>query len=84
MHLLWHTKECHILYRHLNVSSFFCEIHILEIILFSLHLLELSGSNLQVDLLNSVIYFEKEGKTKLICYVAHILGNCAVSLLQEI
>ena len=49
MHLLWYTVEHHILDRHLNVSRFFCEIHILETILFSLCLFELPGSNLQVS-----------------------------------
>lgn len=70
------TRECHVLGRHLSVSSFFRAVHILEILLPSLRLLELSGSHLQVSIQNSVIYFEKRIKGDLL-YCIYVLGNCA-------
>ena len=70
------TRECHVFGRHRSVSSFFCAGHILEILLPSLCLLELPGSNLQVSIQDSVIYFETRIKDDLL-YCTYLLGNCA-------
>lgn len=70
------TRECHVLGRYLSVSSFFCALHILEILLPSLCLLELPGSNLQVSIQASVIYFEMRINGDLL-YCTYLLGNCA-------
>ena len=70
------TRECHVLGRHLSVSSFFYAVYILEILLPSLCLLELSGSDLQVLIQDSVIYFERRIKGDLL-YCTYLLGNCA-------